>query len=757
MKYDRKPVAGDVLALFFTGVMLTCQVGHAQPSPRPVAPARPVVDDYFGTKIVDPYRWMEDMKNPELLNWMKAQADCTRATLDNLPGRQRVLRRLTELSNAATTRVSSVLRLPGEQYVYLKTDAKENLASLYVRQGLRGAEIRLVDPDALTPAGGQPVSISYFKPSWDGKLIAVGLASGGSENTSIRVYDVATGRETGETIDRARYGGIAWLPDNRSFFYTRLQQLPANAPVTEYRKRPRVYRHVVGTSADEDRVVFGNDVNPGIEIDPTLLPRLRTFPNSEYVLATVQTGVGGGQAMYVARLTEYDPATGKFSPSAWRNICAQSDDVTDAALHGNDLYLVTHRNTPRYQVIRTSARNPNLATATVVLPASEAVIMGSYIAGEEALHVAQDALYVQQLDGGLGRIRRIPFRKGENESYVVMPFDGTLTNVTADARMPGLLYSLTSWTKADRPYAWHPKVSRSDALGLQPKGPHDELTDVVVREVKVRTADSTLVPLSIIHKKGLTMDGSHPTGSRPTWLNGYGAYGIPSLSGSSPMITTWLEQGGIYAVAHVRGGGEYGEEWHRGGYKATKPNTWRDFIACAEYLIAQNYTASKHLAGLGISAGGILIGRAMTERPDLFRAVGIAVGLTDMLRFETTANGVPNIPEFGSVKTEEGFRNLHQMSAYHHVRDSTNYPAVLLATGINDPRVDPWLMAKMTARLQAASSSGKPVMLRVDYQTGHGPGVTKQQRLETYADAISFLLWQLGHVEFQPPWPGCTD
>ncbi|AQG80484.1 hypothetical protein AWR27_14825 [Spirosoma montaniterrae] len=710
------------------------------------------MDDYFGTKITDTYRWMEDMKNPELLNWMKAQADYTRAALDQIPGRQRVLHRLTTLSNAVPSRVSSVLRLPGEQYVYLKTNANENIASLYVRRGLSGPETRLVDPNQLKPTNEQPVSISYFTPSWDGKLIAVGLASGGSENTYIRIYDVAAGLETGETIDRARYGGIAWLPDNRSFFYTRLQQLPADAPVTEYRKKPRVYRHVVGTSADEDRVVFGNDVDPGVEVGPTLLPRLHTFPNSDYVLATVQTGVGGGQAMYVARLTDYNQTADEVGPSPWRKICDMTDDVTDAAIHGDDLYVVTHKNTPRYKVIRTSAKNPNLATATVVLPAGEAIIMGSYIAGEGALHVAQDALYVQQLDGGLGRIRRIPFRKGERESYVVTPFDGTLTEVTADARVPGLLYSLTSWTKAARPYAWNPAVRRSVELGLQPKGPFDDLKDVDIREVKVRAADSTLIPLSIIHKKGMKLDGSHPT-----WLNGYGAYGIPSLSGSSPMSTTWLEQGGIYAVAHVRGGGEYGEEWHRGGYKATKPNTWRDFIACAEYLIAQKYTSPKHLAGLGISAGGILIGRAMTERPDLFRAVGIAVGLTDMLRFETTANGVPNIPEFGSVKTEEGFRNLHQMSAYHHVRDSTSYPAVLLATGINDPRVDPWLMAKMTARLQAASNSGRPVMLRVDYQTGHGPGVTKQQRLATYADAISFLFWQLGHIDFQPPWPGCSD
>lgn len=299
--------------------------------------------------------------------------------------------------------------------------------------------------------------------------------------------------------------------------------------------------------------------------------------------------------------------------------------------------------------------------------------------------------------------------------------------------------------KTLQPYGYEPSARRSHALELCPPTPDEDLTDVQVSEVKVPSHDGTLVPLSIIHRRGLKFDGSHPT-----LLNGYGAYGISQTPGSGPMLRAWVERGGVYAVAHVRGGGEYGEEWHRGGFQETKPNTWKDFIACAEYLIRQKYTAPRHLGGLGISAGGILMGRAITERPDLFGAAGIAVGATDMLRFETTANGVPNVAEFGSVKTEAGFRNLLAMSAYHHVKDGVRYPAVLLHTGINDPRVDPWLAAKMTARLQAATASGQPVLLRVDYQNGHGPGVTRQQQLATYADGCAFLFWQLRHPDFQP-------
>ncbi|WP_128546704.1 prolyl oligopeptidase family serine peptidase [Larkinella soli] len=742
-----------VTAIQIIAVASLTFVAHAQPRALPLAPIRPVVDDYFGTKIADPYRWMEDMNNPELLSWMKTQDAYTRTVLNEIPGRQGVMKRLTELTNAPSARVSSVRRLPGNQYVYLKTNVNENIASLYIRKGLKGKEIRLVDPQALTPANGQPLAIRFFQPSWDGKLIAVGLEPGGSENlTYINIYDVVTGRKMNETIERITHGEIAWLSDNRSFFYTRRQQLSPNASKTELYQKSLVHRHIVGTSPDKDQVVFGYGVDAAIDVVPTWFPRIQTFAQSPYVLARVETGVGGGQAIYLAQLPKSDQAMHKIGRLAWRKICSAAEQITDAAINGNDLYLVTHLNTPRYKVIRTNIHSPNVATATVVVPPGDAVIGSSNMAGADALHIAEDALYVQQLNGGLGQIQRIPFQKNEKSSIVKLPFDGTLTEVQADSRVSGLLFSLASWTKAPRFFAWSSALRRSDDLGLQPRGPYDELNNAEVREVMVKSADGTAIPLSIIYKKGIKLDGTNPT-----WLNGYGAYGIPTLPNNNPVITAWVEHGGIYAVAHVRGGGEFGDEWHQGGFQATKPNTWLDFIACAEFLIKQRYTSSRHLGGSGISAGGILIGRAITERPDLFRAVGIVVGLSDMLRFETTANGVPNIPEFGSVKTREGFRTLHQMSAYHHVKDSTHYPAVLLATGINDPRVDPWMTAKMAARLQAATISGRPVILRVDYQNGHGPGVTKRQRIETYADGIAFLFWQLGHVTFQPPWPGCQD
>jgi prolyl oligopeptidase len=257
--------------------------------------------------------------------------------------------------------------------------------------------------------------------------------------------------------------------------------------------------------------------------------------------------------------------------------------------------------------------------------------------------------------------------------------------------------------------------------------------------------DGTMIPLSVVYRQGIKMDGSNPT-----LLSGYGAYGIPQEPWYVPRMLAFLERGGILATAHVRGGGEYGEEWYRAGYKGTKPNTWKDFIACAQYLIDNKYTSPGKLACTGGSAGGILVGRAITERPDLFGIAIPQVGALDMLRAETTPNGIPNIPEFGTVKTEEGFKALFEMSAYHHVKNGVKYPAVLLTAGMNDPRVEPWETAKMAARLQAATASGRPVLLRLDYEAGHGIGTTKRQVEEETADIWTFVLWQAGVPDFQP-------
>ena len=350
------------------------------------------------------------------------------------------------------------------------------------------------------------------------------------------------------------------------------------------------------------------------------------------------------------------------------------------------------------------------------------------------LSVAKDALYVQALDGGLGRLWRVTF--GGVVEPVPLPFEGALGGLVPNPATPGALVLLESWTKSPLWYTYDPQSRRLADTRLVEPSPVD-FSGVEAVEVQARSADGTMVPLSIIFKKGITLDGSHPT-----WLSGYGAYGITIDPNFRPTRLAWLERGGVFAYAHARGGGEFGQDWYETGKLLTKQHTIDDFLACAQYLIDRGYTSPARLAGEGTSAGGITIGGAITQRPELLGAAIIRVGVSNAVRFEFTENAV-NTMEFGSVKTPEGFKALYAMDAYLHVKPGTPYPAVLLTTGATDPRVSPWQAAKMAARLQASTTSGKPILLRVDYDAGHGLGSTKSQRDEELADEEAFLLWQL--------------
>jgi prolyl oligopeptidase len=701
-------------------VALLGAAASAQQGP-PKAPVNEVTDTYFGQKIVDPYRWMEDSKNADFVAWMKAQADYTRAHLDRLPMRADLLKRLEELSDTGV-RVSGVQRAGG-YYFYYRVAPGENDRRLYVREGFKGAERLLLDPEKLSEPGKR-YSIDSYNPSFDGKYVSYTISVGGSENGEMRVVETATGKDLGERIDRARFGAGAWLPDNHAFLYNRLQKLADGAPATDLYQKSRVYLHTLGTSPDRDVAVFGYEVNPAIKMETTPLPFAYVPTGSKYVIAIVNSGVSPNSEYY---FTTVDKLT--QTPIPWRKFVSLDDEVSNLDLRGDDVYLLTYKNTPRYKVVHLNLAQPDLAKADTIFPATEAVVT--------AAGAAKDALYVQTLDGGVGKLWRVAY-KGGAPQLIKLPYDGTANIGWTDQLTEGLLFGLTSWTRSAAFFAYNPATQKATDTTLIPPIPID-MSSIEAVSVKAKSYDGTMVPLVILSKKGLKRDGTNPT-----LMIGYGAYGIVNTepffaSGYLP----WLERGGILAFAGVRGGGEYGEEWHLAGKQKTKPNTWKDFIACAEYLIHEKYTSAAHLAGEGGSAGGILIGNSIAERPDLFGAAVDAVGVNDSVRAETTSNGVPNIPEFGSTKTEEGFKALLEMDAYLKIKDGTKYPAVLLVTGINDPRVEPWMSAKMAARLQTATASGKPVLLRVDYDAGHGFGSTKRQRNEQNADIYAFLFDQL--------------
>jgi len=717
---------------YFTHALLQCCllisfIASAQELPK--TPVRNVTDDYFGTKVVDPYRWLENTSDPEVVAWMKGQNDHTRTMLAAIPGRDKLLERIKSLDNAGT--VVSGLQVWGGRYFYYKVEPGWDNRKLYVRDSVSGPERLLVDPEKLTTAEGKHYSIDYFQPSLDGKYVAYGISPGGSEESVLHVIESETARVLPDTIDRAQFGSPTWLPESKSFFYTRTQKLAADAPPAAKYQKLRVYRHTLGGDPESEPPVFGYDVSPNVKVLEDDFPVLSYSPGApKYLVALVIHGVKRELDVYATRFDgNLDAKT------AWKKIADENDDVTGFDVHGDYIYLQSHKDASRFKVLQTSLENPDLAHAAVVVPASEVVVVG--------VAAAADGLYVQDLDGGIGRLRKLAYGNG-GVKPVKLPFDGAIQSLYTNPVETGAWLELVSWTKSPLWYALDAKSGKLTDTGLVPPSPVD-FSQVVSEEVKAKSADGTMVPLSIIHRKNLALDGSHPT-----WLQAYGAYGITIDPAFKPTLLAFFEKGGVFAVAHSRGGGEYGEDWHRAGQKLTKQHTIDDMLAGAQYLIEHKYTSPAHLAGEGTSAGGVTIGGAITQRPDLFGAALIRVGDSDSLRSELMASGPANIPEFGTTKDPDGFKGLYAMDAYMHVKAETKYPAVLLTTGANDPRVAPWQAAKMTARLQADTNSGKPVLLRVDYDAGHGLGSTKSQRDAELADEMAFLFWQLGVPDYQP-------
>jgi len=692
-----------VPVICLTGCLSAAGLLHAQLAKPPVAPVQTVVDTYFGQKVEDPYRYMENQKDPAVVAWMKAQADYTRTVLDSMPGRKAFAAQMQTYMNAAEYTISDV-QLAGKFTFYRKRKQGQNLAALYVREGTDPRERLLFDPNKFD-TGDHHISLDQYSPSWDGKYVLIGSSPGGSEDQTAHVYETATGRELPDSLER--YLGGVFSLDGETVYYLQRQKLAPGAPPTDKYKKGKVFEHKLATDVSADQPVFGYDVCPGVKITEDEFSFVFPAPNSSYAIGIV------------------------------------SNNITDLALVGNDLYLVTLKDAPNGKILRVSAADPDLSKAEVVLPGSSAVLTGSYV-GTNVLRPAKDALYIQQAEAGIGKVLRLSYQPGSKPQAISLPFDGSVDDVVTNLTEPGALIDMASWTSPGDYYRYDPATAAAVAMHLVPENAVDP-KDFVSEERMAPAPDGTLIPLSIVYKKGMKLDGNNPTA-----LIGYGAYGDVFKPGFSRRNSEWIERGGILAVAHVRGGGEYGVAWHLAGQKLTKPNTWRDFIASAQYLIDHKYTSTPKLGIWSQSAGGILIGRAVTERPDLFAAAVDGVPCSDTLREETGANGPPNIPEFGTVTTKEGFEGLYEMSSYAHVKAGTKYPGILVTAGANDPRVDPWQGAKMAARLEAANASDKPILLRVNYDAGHGITDTVSQQVSDWTDIFTFFLWNFGEKDFQP-------
>ncbi len=719
-----------LIAVVAGAAALSAGVSAALDAP-PVAPIRPVTDRYFGTEVVDDYRYLENLSDPAVQAWMRAQASYTRSVLDALPGRAALLERIHELSNSDVQRGNFVRR--GQRYFYEMSEPGAQQPKLYYRDGLAGEEHLLIDP---AKAGATPtshLSLDFFTPSWDGRYVAYGMSEGGSEESVLRVLEVASGKRLAEEIDRTSNSVIGWRPDNRSFFYLRYAKSGPDTPAAETLYNARSYLHTLGarTRGENDPVVFGRGVARGLKVPEGQGTYVVTAADSPYAIAVANHNMDNNPVtLYVAPLAKVHGAS-----TPWRKLADVEDGVSQFELHRQSLYFLSQKGASRFRLLATPLTRPDVRRGQLVVAERAGVITG--------FALAKEGIYLRERDGAVSKLL-LSSMDGKRLRALPLPYAGSLFGPVTDPLESGALFNMQSWVQAPRLFSYDPVSDVASDTGLIPPSKVDS-SQLESREVLALSYDGTRIPLSIIYRKGLVLDGSHPT-----LLRGYGAYGSTAEARFTATSIAWIERGGVIAVAHIRGGGEYGEDWHRGGQKLSKPNTILDFIACGQYLVDSGYTASKRMAAQGGSAGGITVGGALTWRPDLFGVILDHVGMSDSLRAETEANGPPNIVEFGSTRTEEGFHGLYAMSAYAHVRAGTAYPAVLFTTGANDPRVSPWHMTKMAARVQAASTSGRPVLLRIDYDAGHGIGSNRSQREIETADVWSFALWQMGDQAFQP-------
>lgn len=727
-------------------------------------PKKAVTDAYHGVQLIDEYQWLENAADPKVRKWTADQNDYARSYLDKLSTRSAVAYELQKLYGSVSADYSGLKVVAGKVFAIKSQPPAQQamLVSLRSPNDIKSEKV-LVDPNQLSPQGG--TSIDWFEPSLDARYVAVCLSEQGSEAGTLCVYDVSTGKKLSDVVPRVQFptggGSVAWTADG--FFYTRYPA-PGERPDNDLRFYQQVFFHKLGTATEQDNYEIGNEFPRIAEID------FKSSSDGKYTLATVSNGDGGEYAHYL-----------RDSSGTWKQL-ARFDDRVKQVEFGHDplyiewpndpsLYLLSRKEAPRGKILKLPLSNPVLAEAKEVIGESTNVI--------DQFVVSASGLYIADLVGGPSEIRFHHFyasrdaepaeeaprserrggrRRGESSPQSRIEWKLPLKGIYGVQQMvcrrgDELLVRIERFNE---PYAWHtydPHESREkiDATELKGTAPVP-FTDVeVVRETAI-SKDGTKVPLNIIRRKG-----TRRLGDTPTILTGYGGFGISVRPRFDLARRLWIDQGGIVAVANLRGGGEFGEDWHLAGNLTRKQNVFDDFIACAEFLIRSNYTNPKKLSIQGGSNGGLLMGAALTQRPDLFKAVVTHVGIYDMLRVERDPNGQFNTTEYGTTKISDQFRALRAYSPYHNVKNGVPYPAVLLLTGEHDGRVNPAHSRKMTARLQAATKSKQPVLLRTSSKSGHGIGTALNERIAQAVDVYSFLLEQLG-VEYSEvargPWIG---
>lgn len=696
------------VSLFFASFLLLC-LGVIAPAQGPkasdnsaAAPAGPpkttindVKETINGVEIVDPYRWLEDQNSPETRAWIDAENAYTDSLMARIPGRDELKQKVAALLKIDTMSAPTVRN---GRYFFFKRSADQDQSQLFVRQGINGKDELLIDPLALSPE--HTITVNLIGVSHDASLIAYALRQGGEDEITPHLYDVGAHKDLSDEFPRARYSAISILPDKSGVYFTR-----------DTKEGPRVYYHKIGSDNDEE--IFGKSYGPEKIINTAL------SQDGHYLAITVYHGSA-------ARKTEVYFVDVKVKGP----VVPVVKDVEAAfypAIGGDKMYLRTNWNAPKWRIMEVDLKNPSREHWREILPQGEAVI--------EGLSLVNGKLAVEETQNVLNRVKLYD-PNGKMVREIKPPTLGSLSNLFGNWESPEAFYSFTSFHIPVTIYRYD-VASGKQTLWFQAKVPFS--TDKYeVEQVWYPSKDGTKIPMFLAHAKGLKLDGSHPT-----LLTGYGGFDLSSNPGFGAFSAAWISSGGVYALANLRGGGEFGEAWHHAGMLEKKQNVFDDFIAAGEWLIKNKYTSPERLAIRGGSNGGLLVGAAFTQRPDLFAAVICSYPLLDMVRYQKFLVASYWVPEYGSSDNPDQFKYIYAYSPYHHVKAGAKYPAILFISGDSDTRVAPLHARKMTALMQASTGSEKPILLHYETKSGHSGGTPVGKQIDNTTDELDFLMWQL--------------
>ena len=689
------------------------------PSVPPKAAEKPVIDIFHGTKVLDNYRWLEDGKNPETQKWVEEEMAYTRGILDRLAGRDAINKRLTELLSIGSVTPPMIA---GRHYFYTKREGMQNQPVLYVRDGLNGPDRVLFDANKLSADG--TIALDWYYPSETGKYVAYGTSPSGSEMSTLHIIETKTGTILRDTIERTRAASVAWKLDNSGFYYTRYPK-KGDVPDGQEMYNRHVYYHEL-TNDPEDHPEDSDPLIFGQGRDPEDWPSVYLSNDGRWLLISVQQGWTKTE-LFLMDVKAGTPPT---------RITTGKNFLYNGEVYNDKLFITTNEDAPRYRVFVADAGNYDRDAWKELIPQTDAVLQGTGVFGGKLF---------AQYEQNASSLLKLFDLDGKHLNDLTLPAIGSVYGSGGRWDRDEIFYGFQSFTFAPSIYRYDLKTG-STSLWANVEAPSIDPAAYEVGQEWFHSKDGTRVPMFVVHKKGIEKNGHNPT-----LLTAYGGFNLSLTPAFSRPAYLWMEHGGIYAVANLRGGAEFGEDWHRAGMLDKKQNVFDDMIAAAEHLIAEKYTDRNHLAIQGGSNGGLLMGAMITQRPDLFRAVICQVPLLDMLHYQDFQIAKLWIPEYGTAEKVDDFKWLYAYSPYHHVKPGTEYPAILFMTADTDTRVDPMHAKKMAAEMQAEAKNGashtRPILLRIETKAGHGAGKPVTKQIEEFTDVYSFLFWQLGVKE----------